>query len=175
MMVRAELEQLDAQKQTLLLRVEGWSPARLAFRPTPQSWSAAGVFDHLVKVEHEILLAAQLGLAKSRRLGIRDRLGNRFLESIFRSDRRVQAPRSVPQVLPGPTPEMPAIVARWAEARRTLAQMAEALPPELDRRGIFRHPVGGWMSLSGVITFFSVHMLHHGYQLDRLRTASETL
>lgn len=175
MRLRAELEDLDAQRHHLLQRVEGWSADRLAFRSALGSWSAAEVFDHIAKVETEILLAAHLGLAHPHRIGIRDRLGTRFIESIFRSDRRVKVPKSVPQVLPGPAPEMPAILAQWTDARRSLEQLAAAFPPELEHRGIFRHPIGGWMTLSGVITFFSVHRLHHGYQLDRLRIASEAL
>lgn len=175
MVLTAELEQLDVQQGDLLLRVDGWSPARLAFRPELQSWSAVQVFDHIAKVETEIVRTARSGLANPHRIGPRDRLGNRFVESIFRSGRRVKVPTSVPQVLPGAAPEMPAVLAQWAEARRSLAHLVEAVPPEVKRRGIFRHPVAGWMTLSGVLTFFSVHRLHHGYQLDRLRAASDGL
>jgi hypothetical protein len=38
--------------------------------------------------------------------------------------------------------------------------------------GIFNHPFGGLMNIGGVLEFFSVHMIHHQYQLLRIATAS---
>ena len=166
------LAELERQKAAVLTGVEGWSPTRLHFRPAGNTWSTSQVLDHLVRVEASIVAATHGGLRAPHRIGVRDRLGTVFLTRIFRSDRRVKVPPSAPQILPEDQPDLDAIRQHWAEVRRDLVGLIEQASPYSARAGVFRHPVAGWMSLSGVLDFLAVHVLHHGFQLERLRSTS---
>jgi 2-hydroxychromene-2-carboxylate isomerase len=125
----------------------------------------------LVRTEVEILEAARRGLLKPHRIGIADKLRTRFIQAIFRSDRKVKVPSTATRVLPGSNLELPAIVRRWDDSRRELHDLLESGTEAELNKGIFRHPVGGWMGMSEILKFFSVHIIHHKHQLARLRIA----
>ena len=163
---------LEQQKARLLADIDAWSPPQLTYRPTPAAWSAAEVLDHIVRVEREILAAAQRGLPTPHRRGASDRLRFILLDWLFRSDRRVRVPGSVPQVLPAPHADLGTVRREWDVARQELGSFLAPLTADQLSLGVFRHPVAGWMSVPQVLRFFWVHTHHHGYQLDRLRAAS---
>lgn len=167
--------QLETQKQELLTHIKGWSPARLSYRPSPAAWSSVEVLDHLVKTEESILAFAKRGLAKPHRIGIRDRLGSLFIQKIFQTDRKVKVPAAAAQVLPDRRLDLDSILQRWQSTRNDFAAFQRQLSPEQARLGIFRHPVCGWMGIPQIVAFFSVHMVHHGFQLSRLRSQTQTL
>ncbi len=161
--------QLDAQKRVLVLRLDGWSPGQLAYSPFPNAWSAVQVLDHLVRTEEEILSRARSGLQAPHTIGARDRVGFLFLRRIFESERKVRVPASAAQVLPEPHPRLDAVLERWEKIRADFADFEGHLSPKQAIAGLFRHPVGGWMAVPQIREFFSVHMTHHGFQIERLR------
>ena len=169
------LVQLEEQKTALLAGLDGWSTERLRFHPTERDWSSLQVVDHLIKTERQIQGRAREGLAAPHRLGLRDRLGNAFLTHVFRSSRKVKVPKSASSVLPAAEPQFSDLLSEWEQARRELSSLLAMLTPEQPSSGVFRHPVAGWMTMDGVLSFFSVHMHHHSYQLNTLRTLSEGL
>ena len=169
------LKQLEEQKAEILSLLDGWSPARLAYRPAPDAWSAVEVLDHLVRAEIGITAAARRGLQQPHAIGLRDRLGFFFLDRIFRSQRRVKVPSSASAVLPDPTVTLPSVIQRWDDTRHELAELLARVTPDQMQAGVFRHPVSGWMNLPNVLSFFSVHLTHHRFQLQRLSTESEGL
>ena len=169
------IEQLEDQKVELLAALTGWSQARLLHRPSAGEWCALEMLDHLVKVEVGILKTAKRGLRAPHRIGFTDRLRTRFLNGVFRSERKVKVPASASQVLPGSNLALPAIIERWDQCRAELAQMLMTETAERLKKGLFKHPVGGWMGMPEILEFFSVHLIHHGYQLARLRESSEEL
>ncbi len=166
------LDRLEEQKSELLTLVRGWPEARLQFHPAPGQWSALQVFDHIERTERVILDAAKAGVVRPHSLGARDRLGYLFLEKVFQTERKVKVPSSAKIVLPGAEPGMDNVLARWQETRNDLRVFYDALTPEQLRRGIFRHPVAGWMDMTRILGFFSVHITHHVFQIQRLCTAS---
>ena len=169
------LAQLEQQKTEALGAVEGWSPARLAYRTAPDTWSTVEIFDHLVKTETGILTATKQGLEDPHRIGVRDRAGFMLIDRVFRSQRKVKVPASASQVLPDAGVSLESIIGRWNDTRSNLQQVLAQLTPDQFQGGVFRHPVSGWMSVPQVLSFFSVHILHHSFQLTRLREASQHL
>ena len=167
--------QLEAQKRLLLSQVDGWSAARLTYRPSPGAWSAVQVFDHLVRTEEEILLLAKQGLGSPHRIGVRDRIGFVFLRKIFGTNRRVRTPASATRVLPDQDPALDDVLHRWERTRSDFASFQLHLPAKQAASGLFRHPVAGWMGVPQILEFFSVHMTHHGFQLRRLSSEAAAL
>lgn len=168
------LSDLERQKADVLGDVGGWSPERRTYRPSPSSWSAVEVLDHLVRVEREILIAARQGLDAPHRRGIRDRLTVAMLDWLFRSDRRVRAPASVPAILPSTHADLASVSHEWNQVRGDVREFLTVLPSDRLDCGIFKHPVAGWMSMPQVLRFFWVHTHHHRFQLARLATAARS-
>lgn len=169
----ASFAYIQKQKEALLARVALWPEANLFFRPSPAGWSAVEIFDHLVRTESAILSAARSGLDRPHPIGLSDRARTFLLNSLFRTRARVKAPGAVTQILPAPDLRFAEIRSRWNDERSDLSDFLSSAPADQLRRGIFRHPVGGMMNSSGILDFFSVHMIHHGYQLDRLAAGAK--
>ena len=167
----AILAKLEKQKADLLSEIGAWSREKVRYQPSPPEWSALQIVDHLMKTEVAITEAARKGLFQPHRIGFTDRLRTRFLQSVFQSDRRVKVPASAKQVLPGSDLDLPTMIEQWDKSRCELRHFAQNVTEEQRTKGIFKHPVGGWMGLSEIFAFFSVHLTHHSYQLARLKEA----
>jgi uncharacterized damage-inducible protein DinB len=162
------LAKLDNQKTDLLSQVENWPPDKLSYHPNPAGWSVLEMLDHIVRTEMAILSAARIGVERPHCIGIGDKLRTRFLQKVFSSDRKVRVPATASQVLPGSDLRLSAIVERWNESRAQLNRFVTQGNSELLSKGIFRHPVGGWMGMQEILEFLSVHLVHHQYQLRRI-------
>ena len=167
----SSFEQIEQQKADLLAVISRWTAERLHFRLGEGEWSAVDVFDHLARTESAIQDAACHGLSNPQRIGIADRVRTHFLSTVFRSERKVKVPASANQVLPEVGSSISVVQGRWDASRKELADLLRIIPRAHRGNGIFRHPVGGWMSIEGILGFFSVHMIHHQYQLRRISEA----
>lgn len=166
---------IEDQKRELLGELGGWEAERLRFQPGENEWSALQMVDHIIRTEREILLVVYGNEGVNRRVGAVDRIRTRFLHSVFRSGRRVKVPASVPIILPGAAKELDVLGKEWDEVRSTLDQNLQRIVSRSSAGAVFRHPVGGWMNMQGVLEFFSIHLVHHGFQLERLRAASKRM
>jgi hypothetical protein len=165
------LAKLETQKRNLLCQIEKWPSDKLNRRPSPADWSVLEMLDHIVKTEMAIMSAARLGLERPHRVGLGDKLRTLFLRRVFSSDRRVKVPASASRVLPGSDLYLPEIAERWNSSRAELDGFIARSNSKLLSKGIFRHPVGGWMGMHEILEFFSVHLVHHQYQLKRIATS----
>ena len=166
---------LEQQRRELLHELDEWSPLRLAYRPGGRGWSALQVLDHLVRTEREILLVVYQNEGGTFPFRVVDRVRTRLLCALFRTDRKVKVPSSASVVLPAENVDLPMVKLGWEELRKTLAENVERLLASYSGKGVFRHPVAGWMDMPAVLDFFSVHMIHHRFQLTRIRKVSELL
>ena len=165
---------LEEQKTAMLAEVRSWPAELRAARPADGGWSALQVLDHLVRTESGICGVMAWGLRAPRPIGVRDRVGFLFVERVFRSRRRVKMPGSVKEIIsPGEELEVGEVEARWDAVRVELRRLAGCVEPANCRGGVFRHPVSGWMSFEQVLRFLSVHMVHHEFQLERIRAELE--
>ncbi|WP_109484565.1 DinB family protein [Occallatibacter savannae] len=169
------LSTLEEQKHELLRELNRWSPVQLAFHPSANEWSALNMLDHLIRTEREILAVIYRNDGQYHRFGMTDRLKNRLLCALFRTGRKVKVPSSARMVLPAEEAEFSALVAEWDEIRTKLDQNLQRLLQSYTGVAVFRHPVAGWMDMPAVLDFLSVHLVHHGFQLARLRNASRHL
>lgn len=166
---------MEEQKRALLDELSRWTPERLAFQPRAGEWSALQMLDHLIRTEREILLVVYKNEHQLHEYGIIDRLRNRMLVALFRTKSKVKVPKTASLVLPGELTELPILSAEWHSIRATLAGNIDRLIHDSFGKAMFRHPVAGWMSMQAVLDFLSVHLVHHGFQLDRIRAASAHL
>lgn len=169
--LQADLDRLQREKAALLDELRGWPPDRLALRPAEGSWSALEVLDHLVLTEREITAAVRAGAGQPKKIGVRDRLGFLMVERVFLTERRVKVPKAVTTVLPGKDLELARISERWDADRGELAHVLEGCSRLTAQDGVFRHPVAGMMTIGQVLRFFSVHIVHHRFQLARIQAS----
>ncbi len=168
-------ETLERQKRSILSGVMRLSAAQLHFRPAPAVWSVLDVLDHLIKVEKAFLEAVQEQLPNGAPLTFRDRVRAWLLTAVMLMPIRVKVPASASIVWPQGTPDLPEAAASWNDVRRRMANLLGSLPPEQRYRGLFRHPVSGWMTMADALEFLTAHVRHHEYQLNRLKSAARKL
>ncbi|ADV84592.1 DinB family protein [Terriglobus saanensis] len=160
--------QIEQQKKNLLASIADWTPERLALQPGEDAWCATEVIDHLCKTEALILSVLPQGMEDPQPIDKRDRVNFHMLERLFRSEKQVKVPTTAHATLPAMNFLHQEVVQRWDRTRTELAQLLDAIQEDQLKGGIFRHPQTGWLSLPQVLTFFSVHMIHHTYQIKRL-------
>ena len=165
-------EKLERQKAAVLAEIAAWSAARLRFQPEAPSWSALDVLDHLLKVEHAVISAVQASLPDGQPVRLKNRLRAWVVIGVMRSPLRVKVPSSATRVWPGKSLDPSLIAPRWNAKREQMASLLETLSPAQLRRGLFRHPVSGWMTMPQAMAFLCAHLGHHGRQLARLKHAS---
>ncbi len=150
--------------------VDGWTPEQLTYAPTKESWCALQIFDHLIKTETAIRESCE------KRLGepvtyppIGDRLRGKGVIALFHFPVRVAVPKTVSLVQPACPASFQAVADAWAEERGRWQKLLGGLSPQTLGVVAMRHPVAGAMSFRDALKFLSVHLLHHRYQLNRLR------
>ncbi len=60
---------------------------------------------------------------------------------------------------------------RWDEVRSQWRELVERFPPELKRKGVFRHPFAGRVTLCQALGFTAKHFRHHDQTAGATSTA----
>jgi hypothetical protein len=166
---------LETQRTETLAELCDWSPRRLSFRPTPGSWSATEVLDHILRAETGTIDNVRVGLRNPHTLGTGDGARIATLDRALRSDQSFKVPPEAEMILPDAHTTLQEVAHRWVQVRVELARLLQTLAPEDARCGVFYHPFAGWMTFAEVLNHFSAHLYHHGFQLARLRLSSADL
>lgn len=169
--LNGKFERLQCQKLAVLSQMKGLTPEQLNLRPEPSGWSVLEVLDHVTKVESALLDNVRINLAQSASVTLKERAGAWLVVAVMLSPIRIKVPASATAVLPELT-SLAAIASNWDQIRSSMHQLLTSLQPEDFRRGLFRHPVCGWMTIAGALTFLSAHLHHHRYQINRLKAGS---
>ena len=169
MEIIVQFDGLEKKKHAFLHTVSSWTPCQLRFRPTPAAWSALQVLDHVVKTEREIFAAAQSGLNQSRTSPLGDRIRGSLLNALMSSPARLKVPAAAALILPDNSKDLPELTDDWISVRRLQRKWIAALGSGYSNKGIFRHPVSGWMTPSQTLGFLSAHLHHHGFQIKRIQ------
>lgn len=174
--LRRNLAKLNEQTQHLFAELQHWSPERLRFRAELESWSVLDILDHLVLTERAVLAVMRQNLNAGNVINLRDRLRNLFVNGIMMLPTRLQVPTSVTFLLPSRTRvDLCGLRSEWDADRKALSTFLEGLSSADRRKGVFRHPVGGWTTPNGGLVFLRLHLHHHRYQFARIRKASKAL
>ncbi len=168
-----KFELRQRHRRELLERLCGWSGEKLRAQPAEGGWNALEVVDHLIRTEEAIMGAMVAGAAAPCRIPATDRVKGALLTRMFLTPARVRVPAQVSFLLPRDVGTMEELAARWDAVEREMEgrlALWESVPGKL---GIFRHPVAGWMSASGALSFLNAHIVHHGFQVDRIQQSIE--
>lgn len=159
------LAALDAERRALLAQLAVAGPETLARQPRPGAWSVLEILDHLVTAERVILggLAdpATLQAARPRPA---ERLRRILVWGVLRFRIRVKVPTR--RMLPQGGRDFAALRAAWDENLAWVRAFAEAGGGE--RGAVFRHPVGGPLTLAQALAMDRLHLRIHAAQIARI-------
>lgn len=169
---KATFRRLERQRTATVRDLRSLSQEQLQTRPAPDSWSALEVLDHLIRSERAVLRSMRENMGHNHEATIQERLRNGIVTVMMLLPTRLRIPGSVsflaPQTGGG---DLQLLAEAWTAERASLSLFLESLSPDDERKGLFRHPVGGWTTASGALCFLQAHFVHHTYQLSRLKRA----
>jgi len=166
----ASLSKLEKRTQYLLDEFSAWTPEQLRFRPSPASWSALELIEHLMLTERAVLGMIRSNIDEGREVRMRDRFGSAVVLGMMALPLRLNVPDVVKQLNPSKMqPDLPSLRDSWRYDRRVLAGLLGALSIADRKLGVFRHPAGGRTTAGGALVALRLHLWHHSYQFRRLR------
>jgi len=137
-----------------------------------EGWNILQVMEHVITSE-----VGTLEYMKKKTLapyadiplaGEESEAGSAQLNRALQSEKKWKAP----DVLPDPTgaQSFDNMLAYWDNLRGKYRVFLDELNPGYYNRAIFKHPFSGRLNLIQTIDFLTNHIVHHGYQVDRIKT-----
>ena len=190
--LRHSLSRLERRTRRLLDELCTWTPEQLRFRPSPASWSALELIEHLILAERAVSEMMRSNISEERDVRMRDRFRSALVLGLMALPLRLKTspsspspaslplrlnvPDTVKQIMPSEMqPDLRSLRDSWSGDRCDLADFLGRLSTADRNLGVFRHPVGGWTTASGAMVFLRLHLWHHWYQFRRLRTTVRAL
>ena len=168
--LRSRFDELERQRRAVVDELLRHSPAQLQFRPAPGAWSLADLMQHLVLVEESTL---EFLRSKPPRPASTRTLAHRIRWAMF----AMVAPRSirvrVPVAAVKPVGEVPVatLLTRWDAVREQLQAHLESITEAQLPMVVMKHPIGGPLPVLETLEFIRLHLVHHGHQIRRIRSA----
>lgn len=172
--LRRRFDRLEAVRRRIESSIEGIDPAVLNSPPSPGRWSAAQVIGHLVKSESLSVSYIAKKASDPSRLkpaGLSHSLKAMLVIAFMGVPVRFSAPEIVAEIPEAGNPAE--LRARWQVTRSEMRALLDGLPDALLGTCLYKHPVGGPMTLESALDFMIAHATRHAKQIDRaLRTAT---
>ena len=160
-------DELEQQRTELFARIGALDEEQLNRTPEDGGWSIIQVMAHLTTAEKLSLKGVKKAMEREvRPVGFLATVKKHFLRLALAQPLRIKAPPMAAEV-----PEhqdLETTRQEWDEVRAHWRQTLEDCPPELANRGIFRHPIVGFLNLAQGLDFLHKHVQRHGRQIDRL-------
>ncbi len=160
---------LEKSREGLNAAVTGLSQDQLAFKPSQNAWSIAGIVEHLAIVEERIIARISQMLAGEPASAAAPSGSEAALfGKITDRSSKFNAPEVV-----HPTGEPLAnSLARLAVTRRRILDLMESLPPDFRRRSM-PHPAFGPLDGHQWLVTLAGHSVRHTQQINETKTAPQ--
>ena len=169
--IENQLNTLDEELKLLLRDLKRFSDSDLNWQPKEGKWSVLQVMQHLMRAELLSQQYVQKKLSfdpKLKRAGVLGALRIALIKAYMKSPIKVKAPVKVSEEY---FPENAAfwdLVKQWNSQREELRSYLGSLPDELFKKGIFKAPFGGRLSLGGMLSFHIDHFRRHRKQIEKV-------
>ena len=166
-------KRIESQRVVVMDELKAEGDEALRWKPGAESWSLTEVIEHLVIAEERGLR----GLERERPadLGSRFAAGLKLRILMLASPLPIRVKAPSKGLLPTGSVELPALAARWGEARCRLAGVLDAIPPGGEGERRWKHPIAGWLDTEEWVRFIYAHIDHHRAQIRRIRSARREL
>ncbi len=173
--IEKKLGKLDRQLETLFSYLSAFSNQEFNRHPAPDSWSAAQVMHHLMLSEKLSLNYCKKKLSfnpQLKKAGILTILRSNFVQLYLLSPLKFKAPKGVDSTALPESDTIDNVSAQWRSQRKQLHGFFIEVPENILDKQLYKHPVGGRLSLKGMLDFFDTHFQHH---LPQIRKALKSV
>lgn len=167
---KALLVGLDKQLTLLLRELKNYSDAKLNEQPDEKSWSVLQIMQHLMKSESSAIGYVQKKLSFNpalKKANLISSVRSSFLNIAFVMPLKLKAPAYMSGDALISDLTFWEIAKEWKQQRKELETYLQGLSADYFEKDLYKHPIGGRMPLSGMLSFFSSHMDRHIRQINR--------
>ena len=158
------------RRERMLAELGTWPEEELRARPAGGGWCALEVVEHLVRSDLAVLQMMEGARGERPAVPAGDRVRAWMVLGVMWLPTRVAMPKAVEELVkPGSVLELAALRAEWERVDALLHEYVSGLSEAERRKGVARHPVSGWLDARAGVRFLESHLVHHGYQVRRLR------
>jgi hypothetical protein len=165
----SKISTLEAQRVSLFHKLKQVDISQLSKKPNASSWSVLHVVEHLVLIEEQSVANVLYKVQTPDSLysvNLRTRVNLVLLHLVLGKSFKFKSPKVVaPEVTEQKSLEE--LELRWVSARKKLEEISK-MSPDVLRKGIFKHPIVGYMNFSQMLGFYSAHLKHHLSQISGL-------
>ncbi|WP_276496149.1 DinB family protein [Pontibacter litorisediminis] len=163
---------LEELRNRLLDELAGLDDAQLNKAPAPEKWSINQHVAHLVLVEERALDNVRYKLQRQEELqdvGLAQEAKLLLVKVALHSGRKFVAPPvvvSVPEVC-----HLPELRQQWDKVRFELEDELTSFPQPLLEKGVFKHPMIGYLTIGQALNFLQDHFIHHKHIMQAHKQA----
>ena len=161
------LRRIEGKRERLLAGLATLPPGVLEAHPLPGKWSIAEIIEHLV-ISEEGVIGDFTRLANREAIprGAKDRILYLAVMGVLRFDIPVQVPSRGMNPVGGRS--LAQLGAAWELNHAQLRAFVDTVDRSRLRDAIFRHPVGGPLTLGQGLLMLETHLDRHIRQIRRL-------
>lgn len=166
--IEKKLDQLDIDLRILFKDLEGYSEPTLNKPPKTATWSVFQIMHHLMLAEQLSFKYVQKKIDNDAPLNdanIISKMRGVFINSILKLPIKAKAPTVVADL-----PEYSTfweVVKQWKGQREYMRAYFKDLPEEFFNKEIYKHPMGGRISIEDMLSFFQNHYKRHLKQINK--------
>lgn len=160
--LEAKYLRLEELRNPLLDELDGLDHQQLNAAPAPGKWSINQHVAHLILVEQRVLENVRYKLQRPEELQdvpFAQEAKALLMKVALHSGQKFKAPdivANVPEVS-----ELSALRKQWDTMRFELEDELTGFPPALLAKGVFKHPVVGYLTICQTLNFLQDHFIHH--------------
>lgn len=161
-------EAAEADRRTLLAKLDAHGEDVLTRKPAPDAWSVVEILAHLIKAETGTLnyLRKKLEVGGHQKASAFAGLRKSFLNFVLGLPIKFKAPKVV-QLEKGAALSYAEAKAQWNAVRDSLGTEYQRIDEQLIAHDLFKHPFAGKLNLVQSTEFMRQHMLRHVGQVER--------
>jgi hypothetical protein len=170
--IEALLEALHHQKNSILHELDTWDEKSRTSAPAGH-WNSLQIIEHIMQSESGVL-GYMMKKTSSGWESIEFTNEEHAAKSAALNERLISREQyKIPAVLSEPeaSADYATLKKRWNELHQRIHDFVLQLNPEFYGRQIFNQPAAGRLNLSQTLEFLTYHILHHTYQLERLKSS----
>ncbi|GAB5554594.1 MAG: hypothetical protein Sapg2KO_41850 [Saprospiraceae bacterium] len=173
---KAIFDKLEWKLQALEQELSDLPVEQLSKSPKPGAWSVLDILHHLKLAEayghkySEKKLSFNPSLPKDN---WQAQFRSWLLNTFNRSSLKVKAPKGVDESFFPKEIPFEQIMEEWKAQRKALRTFLEGLDPEIYTKQVYKHPLGGRLSLADMLRFFDSHFDRHHRQIQRTYSSSK--
>jgi uncharacterized damage-inducible protein DinB len=160
---------LEHQTGKFLNIISEHSVEQQRFRPSEYEWAMIDVVEHLATSEKGINKFFQKYKPENttRKMKLKNHVASALMQTALYFPTKFPAPAALKPPQGDTTLEEWKVY--WTNERSVFKEMLERFPKEKMPYSVFKHPRSGPMDMKNVIDFMKNHVIHHIYQLNRIK------